>query len=705
MSQGMRKLNNAWIASLLYLLIAIPVVSNANPLLEKTLFPNFQAIMAADFEPAMDAVLEQFNTNIDTILKANPSWANTIQPLEEAISNVTQVWNIISHLNAVQNTTEIRTAYSKLLPKVTSFYSNVMHHPGLYNAFASIKASPEYATLNKAQQAVINQMLLEFRLSGAELTADGKERFKQISIRLDDLRNKFSNNVLDATQNWQHVVAANDEIQLNGLPEATKNIAADKARAAGKSGWILTLDTPCLTAVTSYAKNRELRKTMYTAFSTVASDQDPDPARKKWDNGPLIIEILKLRQELAKLLGFNNFAEFSLADKEAPSTNTVMTFLNDLATKAKAPATKEFNKLQNYAQGHDKIDKIQPWDLAYYAEAYKQESYGVSQEEIRKYFPEEQVFQGLFNIVSLLYGLNIQEVKQASVWDSTVKLFMIKDRNGLIRGYFYTDLYARQTKRSGAWMSEYTSRMLRSDGTRQLPVSFIVTNFMPGLTGLLTHNDVVTLFHEFGHMLQHTLTLLDYPSISGVNGVAWDAIEVASQFMENWAWQLGVINDISKNISTGEDLPKRIYESLLAARNFDAGLKTIRQVEFALFDFRLYLNAKEDQTKSAMDILNEIRKQVAVVPALERDRFPNRFSHIFSGGYAAGYYGYKWAEVLACDAFAAFQENGLFNSKIGAKFMQTILERGGETGTLDLFIEFRGREPKIEPMLQQNGIA
>lgn len=692
------------IISIVLACASIQLYAKTNPLLEKSLFPNFKTIQAQDFAPAIEQALTQYHSRLDTILKSPASWENTIQPLEEETSNFTRVWNIISHLNAVNNTPEIRDAYSKLLPKVTGFYAIIMHNEALYKAYTTIKNSPEYASFSAAQKEVIEQMLLDFKLAGAELNSKDKIRYKKISEQLSEFGNKFSNNVLDATQAWQYHIAPDQEAKLDGLPESTKEAAAEKAKTLGKTGWVLTLDAPCLIAVSSYAKDRQLRQEIYTAFGTLASEQDPDKTHHKWDNAPLIAKILELRQELAVLVGYNNYAEYSLADKEAPDTTTVINFLTDLAVKSKPAAQRELKTLQEFAKHTDKIDNLEAWDVAYYAELYKQQHYGVSQEQIRQYFPANTVLAGLFNTVNILYGINISEVPNPNVWDAAVKLYVIKDRKHKTIGYFYVDLYARELKRSGAWMADYVSRLRFSNGEIQLPIAFINTNFLPGNPGLLTHNDVITLFHEFGHMLQHTLTTTDYPSISGINGVAWDAVELASQFMENWAWQYLVIEDISKHTKTGQDMPKDLFNKLLDSKNYNAGLAMLRQVEFALFDFKLHMHAKEDQNKTALGILNEIQTQIAVMPVPKFDRFPNRFKHIFAGGYAAGYYGYKWAEVLASDAFAAFQENGLFNPALGDKFLTTFLQRGGEESTLDLFIQFRGREPSIDPLLRDYGI-
>jgi oligopeptidase A len=702
----MRHLKLARIAGFLVLLMAVAAVSNANPLLDKTTpFPDFATITPADFAPALDSVLTDYNNTLKKILTTPPSWDNTIQPLEEAVNNVTRVWNIISHLNAATKSEQIKSSYAAQLPKITGFYSTIMYNSDLNKAFKTIKSSDEFAKLSREQQVLINQMLADFKYAGADLTADKKERYNKINARLQELSNNFESNLQAATSAWTYNIPPGEGSKLDGVPEPIKIAATQRAKAKGQTGWNLTLDLACLNAIETYAKNRDLRQTMYTSFSSIASDQDPDPTHKKWDNGPLIIEIVSLRQELARLLEYDNYAAYVLSDKEQPSTDKVMGFLGDLAKQSKTAAANELQNLTDFAKLKDNISSLEAWDIAYYTEYYKQSKYGISQDVMRQYFPEDQVFTGLFNTLSLVFGIQIQEIKKPSVWHPTVRLFELKDQTNTTRGYFYTDLYDRDLKNIDDQFQVLQSRLRLSDGTMQLPISFIQANFAANDQRLLTHGNVVNLFQECGHMLQQTLSLANYPSISGMNGMAWDASELNSHFMQEWTWQLQVVNDISKNINTGATLPEAIFNNLVAAKNFDSGLIMLKQLEFALFDFRLYLNLPADHNKNAMDLLTDIRQQISVVPSLKSDRFPNRFNHIFSGSFAAGYYGYQWAAMLGSDAFAAFQENGFFNPQIGRKYVQTILEQGGTKSTLDLFVDFRGRQPRLTPLLQQEGIA
>jgi oligopeptidase A len=695
----------ARIAGLMLLLIAMSAMGESNPLLSNAQLPDFKAISPSDFAPAIDNVLQSYNDKLVSIGKLPASWDNTVQPLEEATNSVTRVWNLISMLNSLNATDDIKAAYNVLLPKISSFYSTILHNIELYQSYSIIKSSQEYDKFNDQQKAVILKMLLAFKLNGADLNAEEKERFKQISIRLDELSKSFTNNLAAASSSWSYEVKATELETLVGIPDSVVAAAAAKAASQGKTGWILTLDYPCFDGVISYARNRSLREKIYTAYSTLASDQDKDPTHSKWDNGPVIKEILALRQELAVLLGFNNYAEYVLADKELSSIEKVLEFLNDLATKSKAAAEIELNVIKSYAkENKESVKDLQNWDLSYYSELYKQEHYPVSLQDTRKYFSEDHVFTGLFDTVNIIYSINIQQVKDANVWHPSVKLFEIKDRNNTTRGYFYTDLYSRDLKTTDSWTMNYLSRLRYSDGSLQLPVSTICTNFMPGQPGLLTYYDVINLFGEFGKMLEHTLSLVDYPSISGSNRVAKDVDLFASDFMRRWAWEAQVVSDISKNISSGDELPKQMFDNLLSVKNFNAGILMLNKVEFASFDFRIHQNLLSDKGKSPMDILNEIRKQVAVIPAALFDRLPNRFEEIFTGDLAGCYYGPLWSKALAADAITSFREGGVFNSQIGTKFLNTILEEGGEKSLLDLFVDFRGRDPNANALLIQSGI-
>jgi oligopeptidase A len=551
---------------------------------------------------------------------------------------------------------------------------------------------------------VIDNAVRDFRLSGVELSQTDRDKFKQISQQLTELTAKFEENLMDATHAWKKHIT--DETLLAGLPESTIAMAEQFAKRDGLDGWLFTLDFPSYMPVMSYADNRELREEMYTAFATKASDQGPNAG--KWNNTEVMEGILKLRHELAQLIGFNNHAERSLATKMAQSPQQVLDFLNDLAQRSKPIAEKEFAELKAYAkeQGHE--GDLQSWDVTYFAEKLRQQRYSISQEELKPYFPENKVVLGLFAVVNRLYGLEIKERHDIDVWHKDVRFFDIFDSEGELRGQFYLDLYARNHKRGGAWMDECLVRRQTENGI-QTPVAFLTCNFSEPVgdkPALFTHDEVTTLFHEFGHGLHHMLTKIDYAAVSGINGVAWDAVELPSQFMENWCWEREALDLISGHYETGEVLPQDLFDKMIAARNFQSAMMMVRQLEFSLFDFRLHLEFDPEDPSNQVDkILNEVRDQVAVVKAPSFNRFAHSFSHIFAGGYAAGYYSYKWAEVLSADAFSKFEENGIFDRDTGIEFLQAILEKGGSKEPMELFVDFRGREPEIDALLRHSGIA
>lgn len=678
-----------------------------NPLLTTAELPSFHDIKPEHFEPAIDHVLKQFNNTLwNKVLKEKkPTWNNSIMPLEEASYEIDKVWKLITHLNAVLNTDEVRKEYEKVLPKITAFDADLMQNEQLYQVYLKLKESPEFAHYDRAQQTIINHAIRNFKLSGVVLPAKQRQRFKQIKQRLSELSNQFSKNVLDATQAWEYHITEENKALLDGLPEHSIMLAKKKAEQKNKSGWVLTIDFPCYYAVITFAKNRELRKTFYYAHHTRASDQGPNAG--KWDNTPIIDEILKLRQEKATMLGYKNYAEYSLVPKMAANTKQVMDFMHDLVVHTKAYAEKEYAELEKFAKEQDNITNFSVWDVSYYSELYQTTHYKISQESLRPYFPEPQVLSGMFKLAERLFGIKIREIADIHKWHDTVKLFAIYDNNEQLRGKFYIDLYARDFKYGGAWMADFISRLKRPDGTVNTPVAFLEANFTPPVDGkpaLLSHDEVITLFHEFGHSLHHLLTQVDYPSVAGTNGVAWDAVELPSQFMENWAWEWEVIKDLSKHYQTGEPLPKAEFDKLLAIKNYHSAMQMVRQLEFALFDFRLHLNKEKDRGKTPQQILNEVRQEVAVLPIPAYNRFQNSFTHIFDGGYDAGYFSYKWAEVLSCDAFERFKENGTFSSEIGNQFLKIILEQGGSREAMELFVEFRGRKPTIEALLKHNGI-
>lgn len=692
------------LTGLILLLLTLQVRGDDNPLLQYSQFPNFKQITAANFAPAMDSVLQEYYTTLDQASKAPPSWENTIRPLEDVTNNVARVWNIISFLNASNQTPEINSAYTTLLPKVTGFYNAIVRNHDLYNAFMQIRSGTEYANMTTDQQTLVNLTLKAFKLGGAELPAEQLNRYIEIIGKLDQLNNQFNSNLQNSIQAWQYPIPESTPNLLDGLPSYAKNAAAEKAKSMKKTGWIITLDDSMVNAVCSYAKDRDLRKTVYNAYITLASDQTTEVKLKILDNQPILKQILALRQELAILLGFNNYAELSLANNGATTPNAVLTFLNNLAIQVKPAAQKEFNKLQDYALNKDKIDKLEMWDLAYYAEMYKNDHFETTEEQTRKYFPEDTVFQGMGNIVDLIYGLKIEVIPNTETWNNSVKLFVVKDSKNNPYGYFYTDLYSSDGKNSGSYTMPYISRMKTVNNSLQVPVSIISTNFEPGNPGLLTHDEVITLFNEFGRMLEHTLSANNYISLTGSNKTESNTIEMVSEFMSKWSWQYQVIQDISRNISTGDDLPKDMLDDLHSRYIFDSGMSILRQVEMSLLDLRLHLNLPDDKNKSSLDILNEIRKQYSVVPYITTDRLITRFSNIYNNDNASGYYNFIFLDVMASDAYAAFSDSGFFNYATGSRFLNTIVAQSGQKSTEDLFTDFRGKPPSIVPYLMQYGI-
>ena len=677
-----------------------------NPLLIQQELPLFGEIKPEHFEPAIEYAIADYKKTLQQVLnQTTPTFDNTIDPLEEASNKIDQVWNVIRHLNLVQNAEEIRKAYEKALPKIVEFSSEIMQNKELYQAYLKIKESKDFNKLNQAQQIIVNHAIRDFKLAGVNLPQDQQDQVKVIKQQLSDLSNQFSKNILDATQAWNYHVTPENSALLTGLPEHTIALAKEKAGKDRKSGWILTLDAPCYIAVMSYAKDRNLREKFYTAYATRASDQGPMAG--KWDNTEVINKILALRQELIELLGYNNYAEYSLVPKMAENTKQVMDFLHDLAQRSRPIAIKEFEELKQFAKQQDNLDQLYAWDIGYYSELYQQTHYKISQEELRPYFPEQQVFSGLFKLTEDLFGMQVEEIKDFPKWHDAVKLYAVKDQNGVLRGKFYVDLYTRNLKKSGAWMSDLKSRFRDKENKLHTPIAFLVADLTPSVNNnpaLLSHDEIDTIFHEFGHVLQHILTQVDYLSVSGTNGVARDAVELPSQFMENWCWEWEVIKKLSAHYQTGEFLPKEKFDNLLATKNFNAALHMLRQLELAIFDFRLHLREEIDKGRTPQQILDQVRQEITVIPVPEFNRFQHSFSHIFDGGYAAGYFSYKWAEVLSSDAFEYFKENDTFNREIGRKFLTTILEQGGAKEAMDLFVEFRGRKPTIDALLKHNGI-
>ncbi|MGH8656134.1 MAG: M3 family metallopeptidase [Gammaproteobacteria bacterium] len=676
-----------------------------NPLIGYRGLPPFEAIRPAHAEPALDKVLAENRAAIGALLTEDcnhPTWEHTLRPIEEINDNLNRSWSPIGHLHSVADNDELRKVYETCLPKLTAYLTEMGQNGALYAACKSVAQSAEYAQLGIAERKIIDNALRDFRLSGIELGAQGKERFKALKQRLSRLQTQFEENLLDATDGWNKRV--DDERLLAGLPDSARKLAAHKAQQQGQQGWLLTLEAPSYLPVLMYADDRELRFEVYQAYVTRASEQGPNAGR--WENTEVMSEILTLRQELARLVGFHDFAQYSLETKMASSAEQVLEFISDLARCCKPIAVREFGELERYAREHLGLSCLEAWDVAYCSEKLKQERFQISQEELRPYFPVPRVLLGLFEAVRQLYGLMIQEIPGVSIWHPDVRFFQIQDESGEIRGQFYIDLYARAKKRGGAWMDQCLARR-RGHDELQIPVAYLNCNFSPPLgqdPALLTHDEVITLFHEFGHGLHHMLTRVDYPSVAGINGVAWDAVELPSQFMENFCWEPGVLGLISGHYLNGERLPEALLQRLRVAKNFQAGIKMVRQLEFALFDMRLHMGEEAMDGKAIQALLDQVRKEVAVVPVPSFNRFQNGFSHIFAGGYAAGYYSYKWAEVLSADVFSRFEEKGVLDRTIGEEFLSSILEPGGTREPMEQFIEFRGREPSVEPLLRHTGM-
>lgn len=676
-----------------------------NPLLANSVLPLFSQIKPEHVEPAIDQLLADARATVEIHLQAtkNYTWENLIEPLENADDRLGKAWSPVSHLNSVVNNDALRDAYNACLPKLSAYSTEMGQNEALFNAYRFIAESPEFSTLTVAQQKIISNALRDFKLSGIDLDNEKKQRYKKISQELSKLASNYEENVLDATNAWSKLVT--NEEELAGLPPSALAQAKQTAEHAEQTGWMITLQFPSYHAVITYANNRELRRELYEAYSTRASDQGPQAGQ--WDNTEIMEKILALRHEKARILGFNNYAELSLAKKMAEKTEDVINFLEDLAEKSLPQAKKDLAELRAFADEQDGIKDLQSWDTGYYSEKMRQHCYQLSQEEVKAYFPVTHVLPGMFAIVEKLYGLSISEIVTFDSWHPDVRFFQIHDKDRQLRGQFYLDLYARPKKRGGAWMDDCVGRK-KSAGSVQTPVAYLTCNFTPP-TGndpaLLTHDEVTTLFHEFGHGLQHMLTKIDYLGVSGINGVEWDAVELPSQFMENWCWEKESLQLVSGHYQTGETLPDSLFEKMLSAKNFQAGMVMVRQLEFSLFDFRIHQDYDPALGGRIYETLEKVRSQVAVMLPPKFNRFPHSFGHIFAGGYAAGYYSYKWAEVLSSDAFSLFEEKGIFNQEAGKAFLSNILERGGSQDAMELFVKFRGRKPTIDALLRHNGIG
>ncbi|WP_415902433.1 oligopeptidase A [Neptuniibacter sp. QD29_5] len=676
----------------------------SNPMLEPQLLPAFSQIKPDQIEAAIDQLLADSRETVERILQelSVPSWDSLVAPLEEMNDRLAKVWSPVSHMNSVVNSDELRDAYNACLPKLSQYWTEMGQHQGLYQAFNQLAESEQFLQLSEAQQKVVNNTLRDFRLSGIALNPEEQQRYAELQQKLSELTTKFSENVMDASDDWSKLLTS--ESELAGLPPMALAAAKQMAAAKEKEGWLVTLDFPSYLATITYADDRELRKEIYTAFSTRASDQGPGEG--KWDNTDVISQLLELRLELAQLLGFGNYADYSLATKMAENTDQVVQFLNDLAEKSLPVAKQDFEQLCEFAKAEFGAEDLQAWDLAYYGEKLKQAKYSISEEQIRPYFPLPKVLEGLFAVTGKLFDIEMREVDEFDRWHDDARLFEIS-RNGEVIARFFMDLYAREKKRSGAWMDDCRVRRRLDDGSLQLPVAYLVCNFSSPVgddPALLNHNEVTTLFHEFGHGLHHMLTQIETADVSGINGVAWDAVELPSQFLENWCYEPEALALISGHYQTDETLPQELLDKMLAARNFQSGMMMVRQLEFSLFDFLLHRDYQPGETV-VQEVLDKVRSQVAVITPPSFNRFQHSFSHIFAGGYSAGYYSYKWAEVLSADAFSRFEEDGIFNTDTGADFRKNILEMGGSREPMELFVAFRGREPQVDALLRHSGIT
>ncbi|MCO4116877.1 oligopeptidase A [Aeromonas hydrophila] len=677
-----------------------------NPLLTMDSLPPFSQIQPDQVQPAVTQAIADCKQKIsDVLAQRDPhTWDSLIAPLEEVNDRLARIWSPVSHLNSVLNSEALRAAHDACLPLLSEFQTYVGQHEGLYQAYRELAESDDFPLLSGAQRKEIQNTLRDFRLSGIGLPAEAQQRYGEIQARLSELASRFSNNVLDATQGWNKLVT--DEAELAGLPQSAQAAARQLAELKGKEGWLFTLDIPSYLPVMMYADNRALRAELYEAFTTRASDQGPNAG--KWDNSAIMTELLALRRELAKLLGFANYAELSLATKMADKPEQVVNFLTDLAAKSLPQGKAELEEIRTFAAEQHGQGELAAWDLAYYAEKLKQHKFSISDEQLRPYFPASKVVKGLFEVVKRVFGMKVRERLGIDTWHPDVRFYDIFDAEDELRGSFYLDLYAREHKQGGAWMDVCLGRRYRQDGSLQKPVAYLTCNFngpVDGKPALFTHNEVVTLFHEFGHGIHHMLTRIDVAGVAGINGVAWDAVELPSQFLENWCWESEALAFISGHHETGEPLPADLLEKMLTARNFQAAMQMLRQLEFALFDFRLHQEFDPASADQIPALLDEVRSQVAVMTPPAFNRFQHSFSHIFAGGYAAGYYSYKWAEVLSADAFSRFEEEGIFNPATGQSFLKNILEKGGSKEPMELFRAFRGREPQVDALLRHSGIA
>tara|TARA_B100000029_G_scaffold391784_1_gene388691 strand:- start:43 stop:2088 length:2046 start_codon:yes stop_codon:yes gene_type:complete len=676
-----------------------------NPLLQKNTLPPFDKIMVEHVEPAIDYMLEKNKKELDGLLKntKNYTWENFFQKIENMDDRLQRIWSPVSHLHSVADNNELRVAYNNCLTKLSSYNTEIGQNEDLFKAYDVFSKKSSFKNLSKPQKKIINNAIRDFRLSGIDLNVESKKIYKKIQNKLSQLQTKFEENLIDATHAWKKHITEKSE--LVGIPDSIIAQACEAAKKEGKKGWVFTLDAPFYIPVMKYAENSVLRKEMYWAYTTRASELGPNA--KEFDNTKVMYDILKYRAKKAKLLGFKNYAEYSIETKMAKSTDEVLNFLTNLVDRAKKSAINEIEELKEFASQTSGIHNLEAYDILYYSEKLKQKKFSISQEELRRYFPVKQVINGLFSITKKLYDIEIKKRNGVQVWNNDVKFYDITDNKGIIKGSFFLDLFSRQHKRGGAWMDECIVRK-KINSKIQNPVAYLTCNFTPPIGDkptLLTHDEVVTLFHEFGHGLHHLMTKIDYCGVSGINGVPWDAVELPSQFMENFCWERKALDLFARDFETGETIDNNLFKRMAKARSFQMAMQMMKQLEYAIFDFRLHLEHEQKKDFDIQKLLDDVRKYVTVAETPEFNRFQHSFSHIFAGGYAAGYYSYKWAEVLSADAFSKFEEKGIFNKLTGKEFLKTILEKGGSCEPMEMFVEFRGREPSIEPLLKNIGMT
>ncbi len=681
-------------------------MTTMNPLLDFSGLPRFDAVRPEHVTPAITELLAENRALLAHLETAPATWADFAAPFFDANERLSRAWGVVGHLHAVMDVPDWREAYNANLPEVTRFFAELGQNPHLFAQFKALRAGPGFDRLTAAQQRIVEHEIRDFRLSGAELPEDVKPRFQAIQEELASLQAKFSENLLDATNAFAEFVG--DEAELAGIPADVVEAARAAAGKDDKHGWKFTLHMPSYLPVMQYAESRRLREAMYRAYATRAAEFHEMGGKPEWDNMPLIRRLLELRAEESGHLGYGNFAEVSLVPKMAESPAEVLAFLRELAVKSKPSALRDMAELRAFAVSQG-LTLLEPWDIGWASEKLKLARHGFSDEEVRRYFPEHKVLEGLFRVIETLFGVRIRP-DAAPVWHEDVRFFRIEDAQGGLVGRFYLDLYARETKRGGAWMDDAVTRRRTATGI-QTPVAYLNCNFsrpVGNKPALFTHDEVITLFHETGHGLHHLLTRVEELGVSGINGVEWDAVELPSQFMENFCWEWEVLSGMTAHVDTDAPLPRALFDRMTAAKNFQSGMQIVRQLEFSLFDLLLHSDFEPAGQKSVLDLIEEVRQEVAVVFPPPWHRFPNSFSHIFAGGYAAGYYSYKWAEVLSADAFAAFEEeraNGsVLNPATGRRFRDEILAVGGSRPALESFKAFRGRAPSVEALLRHSGM-